>query len=173
MGRDKALIKVAGVPLLRRICEAALYCTPAVYVVSARVDRYRSVLPSSCLLVPEFDLQGPLVGFAQALKLTQTDWVMLLACDLPRLRGEHLQPWTNELAEAPPTTIALLPKGAKGWEPLCGFYRRRCLDDLQSFIDRGGRSFQRWLAEQSVQELLLDDQSVLFNCNTPDDLEKI
>ncbi len=34
MGHDKALIEISGVPLLRRVCEAALQCTNQVYVVT-------------------------------------------------------------------------------------------------------------------------------------------
>ncbi|PSB18007.1 molybdenum cofactor guanylyltransferase [Phormidesmis priestleyi ULC007] len=170
MGRDKALIKISGVPLLRRVCEAALHCTNQIYVVTAWSDRYRAVVPPHCHLIVDIQ-QGPLVGFAQGLTYIQTDWVLLLACDLPRLRGETLQSWTAELETISPDTIALLPHSQKGWEPLCGFYRRQCLSELQQFIDQGGRSFQSWLANQQVQELRLENREILFNCNTPQDLE--
>lgn len=173
MGRDKALIEITGAPLLQQVCEAALLCASPVYVVSAWGDRYRSFLPQTCILITETDPQGPLVGFAQGLACVQTEWVLLLACDLPRLQGEPLQQWAKELSNVPPETIALLPKSQKGWEPLCGFYRRDCMTTLQNFIDRGGRSFQKWLAEQPVQELLLANQQMLFNCNTQSDLENV
>lgn len=170
MGHDKALIKISGVPLLRRVCKAALHCTDQVYVVTAWGDRYRAVVPPDCHLIADIQ-QGPLVGFAQGLTHIQTDWVLLLACDLPRLQGETLQSWTAELKTISPDTIALLPHSQKGWEPLCGFYRRQCLSELQPFIDQGGRSFQSWLTHQQVQELRLENREILFNCNTPQDLE--
>lgn len=171
MGQDKALIEVSGVPLLRRVCEAALHCTDQVYVVTAWSDRHRSILPPHCHLIADIRRQGPLVGFAHGLAQTQTDWVLLLACDLPRLQGETLQSWTAELETISADTIALLPRSQKGWEPLCGFYRRQCLSNLQDFIQQGRRSFQSWLATQRVQELRLENREILFNCNTPQDLE--
>jgi len=170
MGYDKALIEISDVPLLRRVCDVALHCTHQVYVVTGWSDRYRAILPPNCHLIAD-PQQGPLVGFAQGLTHIQTDWVLLLACDLPRLRGEDLQSWIIGLETIAPDKIALLPYGQKGWEPLCGFYRRTCLFELQSFIAQGGRSFQSWLAYQSVQELRLENRDVLFNCNTPKDLE--
>lgn len=173
MGRDKALIEIAGVPLLQQICQAALQCASPVYVVTAWGDRYRSFLPPACVLVPETNAQGPLIGFAHGLIQVQTEWVLLLACDLPRLQGEPLQQWAKELSKVPQDTIALLPKSQKGWEPLCGFYRRDCITTLQNFVDCGGRSFQKWLAEQSVQELRLANHHLLFNCNTQTDLENV
>ncbi|MDZ4875842.1 MAG: Molybdenum cofactor guanylyltransferase [Chroococcidiopsis cubana SAG 39.79] len=49
---------------------------------------------------------SPLTGFAQGLIHVQTEWVLLLACDLPCLRLEVLQDWTRELVEMPKEAIA-------------------------------------------------------------------
>jgi len=176
MGRDKALIRIQGVPLIRQVCEVAGNCAAKVYVVTSWPERYQDILPSNCQLIREVPLpgetkpQGPLVGFAQGLAQVQTDWVLLLACDLPRLRVEVLQDWVAGLENVPEEAIALLPRNPKGWEPLCGFYRRQCLPVLTEFITQGGRSFQQWLAQHPVQELPLPDAHLLFNCNTPADL---
>lgn len=188
MGRDKALIPLQGVPLLQQVCEVALNCTSEVYVVTFWPDRYRDILPNGCRLIQEVSLpgetesHGPLVGFAQGLAQVETDWVLLLACDLPQLQVKVLQDWAaglektgnDAIAQSALTKpIALLPRQAKGWEPLCGFYRRQCLPMLTEFIQAGGRSFQRWLAKHSVQELPVTDTQLFFNCNTPADLERI
>ncbi len=188
MGRDKARIPVQGVPLLRQVCDVALTCTCEVYVVTPWPERYQDILPAACHVIPEVPLpgetkpHGPLVGFAQGLAQVETDWVLLLACDLPQLQANVLQSWVTQLDktadDAMPeavreATIALLPRHPKGWEPLCGFYRRQCLPMLTQFIDEGGRSFQRWLGQHLVQELPLSNTQLLFNCNTPADLERI
>lgn len=198
MGQDKALLPIQGVPLLQLVCRiAGALCDP-VYVVTPWPERYHHLLPASCQFIREVPLpgestgdvtsstkvmplpHGPLVGFAQGLAQVQTDWVLLLACDLPRLRVEVLQDWAagldslseEALAEGGAKPIALLPRHAKGWEPLCGFYRRNCLPALTDFIDQGGRSFQQWLAQHPVQLLSLpEDDQMLSNCNTPKDWE--
>ncbi|MBD2122557.1 molybdenum cofactor guanylyltransferase [Trichocoleus sp. FACHB-262] len=176
MGQDKALIPVQGVPLLRHVCDVAAECTNEIYVVTPWPQRYRELLPNSCRFVQERPLhqdihpQGPLVGFAQGLAQVQTDWVLLLACDLPRLRGEVLQGWAQQLDTVPELAIAFVPYHAQGWDPLCGFYRRSCLPLLNAFISRGGRSFQRWLDHNEVQAIPDADKRMLFNCNTPNDL---
>ena len=176
MGRDKALISIQGVPLIRQVCEVAGNCAAKVYVVTSWPERYQDILPSSCQLIREVPMygetkpQGPLVGFAQGLAQVQTDWVLLLACDLPQLRVEVLQNWIAGLENVPEKDIALLPRNFKGWEPLCGFYRRQCLPLLTEFINQGGRSFQSWLAQHPVQELPVPDTQLLFNCNTPADV---
>lgn len=188
MGHDKALITIQGVPLLQQIYQLALQCTTEVYVVTPWPERYRDLLPNDCIFIqelgsPENSLaapQGPLLGFAQGLAQAQSDWVLLLACDLPRLQVAVLQDWIKELLRSEranpsskPEVSAFLPRGAKGWEPLCGFYHRSCLPALTLFIEQGGRSFQKWLAQYPVQELPLPNTQMLFNCNTPEDLDML
>jgi molybdenum cofactor guanylyltransferase len=179
MGKDKAFIEIDGVPLLQKICIIASECTSQVYVITPSPQKYRAIIPQNCQIVQEVVLEGensphgPLVGFAQALTHVESEWILLLACDLPRLTSSEIKQWSSCLETTSQDAIALLPHSPKGWEPLCGFYRRRCLSLLNNFINRGGRSFQQWLASHFVQELLVSDSKILFNCNTPDDLRQI
>ncbi len=175
MGQDKALMAVAGIPMLTRVCTAALHCTESVYIVTPWGARYRAIAPPACQWLHEtrpLDPAGPLVAFAQALAQVESDWVLLLACDLPRMNGATLQAWTQQLAAVSSAAIALLPLGEKGWEPLCGFYRRDSLARLQGAIAQGTRSFQQWLSQETVAPLQVTDPTVLWNCNTPDDLRR-
>ena len=178
MGQDKALIPIQGTPLLQQVCQVALQCTSEVYVVTPWINRYQALLPKSCKFIQEppwsgAKPQGPLVGFAQGLAQVQTEWVLLLACDLPRLRVEVLQEWVQELATVPGEAIAVLARQTNRWEPLCGFYRQSCLASLTCFIEQGGRSFQAWLAQHPVQELPPTDAQMFFNCNTPKDVDSL
>ncbi len=116
---------------------------------------------------------GPLVGFAQGLQHVTTEWVLLLACDLPQLKAELIQSWLMLLPQVPQDAIALLAHPTQGWEPLCGFYRSNCLNSLESYISSGQRSFQSWLNQTTVSPLPNFDESILFNCNTPVDLRKV
>ncbi len=174
MGRDKALLTIEGVPLLQIVCDVAIAICDPVYVVTPWTERYQHLLSPKCQFIQETppitpSPHGPLVGFAQGLAYVQTDWVLLLACDLPRLKVEVLQEWAMELNNVEAEAIALLARHALGWEPLCGFYRRSCLPALTQYINQGGRSFQQWLAQHSVQVLSLTEAQMLFNCNTPAD----
>ena len=176
MGQDKGLILIQGVPLLQRVCSIAQSCVDTVYIVTPWPERYQDLLLPGCQFIREVPLSGeslahgPLVGFAQGLGEVQTEWVLLLACDLPRLRVEVLQDWVTRLDSVGDNAIASLAYHPKGWEPLCGFYRRRCLPELLEFINQGGRSFQQWLRQYPVEVLPLPEPEMLFNCNTPEDL---
>lgn len=193
MGRDKALVSIGERTLLQQVCFVAQQCASSVYVVTPWIDRYQTLLShltaTPICFVQEYPLSetdtqhGPLVGFAQGLahlqensqtEPDQAGWVLLLACDLPYVSADLLQHWATRLPEADSETIALLPKNPGGWwEPLCGFYRQCCLSDLERFIETGGRSFQRWLSQQTVAELPLPDPNLLLNCNTPADIDTV
>jgi molybdenum cofactor guanylyltransferase len=194
MGQDKALISIGQRTLLQHVCHVAQRCTDVVYVVTPWIDRYQMLLndPFNEAVADSPDVQseisfiqeqplsqddimhGPLVGFFQGLAHVETEWVLLLACDLPNLQVPVLQQWAGMLPSVNDPTIALLCKNSNGWwEALCGFYRRRSLEKLGPFIEQGGRSFQRWLDQECVQELPLAQPQMLFNCNTPADVEQI
>ncbi len=175
MGTDKALIHINGLPLLTRICNIALSCTSPVYIVTPWLEKYQDIIPQNCRIIPESNHNsGPLIGFYQGLKsIPPTEWILLLACDLPNINSDVLQSWILQLNLVDQDAIALLPPHSKGWHPLCGFYRQICFSLLEKFIQSDGKSFQKWLQKYHVQELIVHEQKVLFNCNTPEDLYQL
>jgi molybdopterin-guanine dinucleotide biosynthesis protein A len=193
MGRDKTLLEINGETLLFKTCRTALEVADTVYVVVRSrlqydmaiadfLSTHRSVKNLSMVIDQQFD--GALVGFWQGLQAISepTDWILLLACDLPNLQSDILQIWAAHLADLPESAIAYLPRHIsqnpsddfrKQWEPLCGFYRGSCRDSLMEFISQGGRSFQKWLENLEVVEIENVFESMLFNCNTPKDFDSV
>jgi molybdenum cofactor guanylyltransferase len=174
MGRDKATIEIAGVPLIRRIYDAVATCVDPgqTYIVTPWPEQYRHVLPTDCnFILEQQPHQGPLIAFSQALAAINANWFLLLACDLPNLSTPVIQSWIDRLPSVDCQSIAYLPRHvSKGWEPLCGFYRQICHDSAIKYIDHGGHSFQGWLRTNVVTELVIADPLCLANCNTPADL---
>ncbi len=175
MGQDKALLELEGIPLLRRTWNIAHALSNAVWVVTSRPEAYGVLLPPSVRWIyetppaPGVTPAGPLVAFTQALAQIEADWVLLLACDLPALQLDVLDQWRQTLPDVSSRTIAYLPRTVKGWEPLCGFYRHSSLPSLQAYIAAGGRSFQQWIDQQTVQSIPDVPAAILLNCNTPED----
>lgn len=179
MGEDKALLKVEGKPLLQSICDCAQAVTSEVYIVTPWVERYQKVIPAACHLIPEMSLPnetppyGPLVGLYQGLQQVKTEWVLALACDLPKLNVAELEFWCEQLPRVSQETVALVAKSREGWEPLCGFYHRDCVELFSAYLASGKRSFQGFLSQHPVEELNVRDRASLFNCNTPDDFAQL
>jgi molybdopterin-guanine dinucleotide biosynthesis protein A len=174
MGEDKALLDINGIPLLTKISHVAQQCTHEVYIITPWVEKYRSIVPKKCYFIEELPtFQGGLMAFSEALKYIESDWILLLACDLPFLTVKEVEKWINYLPNIPEKTLAFLPKNKKGWECLCGFYRGNCQPSLQNFLLSGNKAFQTWLAHEIVEELKVENKQVLFNCNSPEDYYNI
>jgi molybdenum cofactor guanylyltransferase len=170
MGKDKALLEIDGVPLLKKIHGIAAAGTDQVYVIASP----RPGFPVDWQYLPEANPgQGPLIAFAAGLERVDGDWVLLLACDLPYLKIAAVQRWCQELGNVPEGAIAYLAPHPKGWEALCGFYRPRCLPSLKNWIAQGERSFQPWLAQEIVAPMIETDQRFFVNWNRPEDLPEI
>lgn len=173
MGQDKASIAWDGVPLLRRVYDVAIACTPSTYVLTPWPDRYREILPPDCCWLEESQPgAGPIVALSQGCQQLDCEWIWLLGCDLPLLQADVLRHWIGQLDRLSPDILALVPQSGDRWEPLCGFYRRSIASPLNAFLGTGGRSFQRWLPQIPVQplSLSLDEVQMLHNCNRPEDL---
>ena len=107
MGRDKALLDRGGMPLLRYLVEVAQGCCDPVAVVTPWVDRYRSILPATCWLIPETPApwadgqtsSGPLWGFHQGLVALQAGYPHPLA----------------PFRRTPDTASARVGEGVQGW----------------------------------------------------------
>lgn len=175
MGTDKALLSWQGTPLLRRVCAIAQQCCNRVCIITPWPERYRALLPNSIDWIGEAPSQsGPLIAFAQGWKKVMTPWVLLLACDMPRLDAAVIQFWIQNLPEETPSPLAYVPYHQSRWEPLCGIYNRTGQPTLNTFINKKGQSFQRWLSTIDAVPLIVTEEiaPMLWNCNVPEDLSK-
>jgi molybdenum cofactor guanylyltransferase len=175
MGTDKALLPWQGIPLIQRVVEVAQKSCAVVCIVTPWPERYRYLVPNSIHWRLESPGNtGPLVALAKGFGMVQTPWVLLLACDMPQLDPKVLSGWIAQLPthDSDSTAIAYVPYYQSRWEPLCGLYKVAGLPMLQTFIQGGGRSFQTWLSQIKAVPLEVNDStaSMLYNCNTPEDL---
>ena len=115
MGRDKATIEIAGVPLIRRIYDVVVTCVDLgqIYVVTPWPEQYQQILPADChFILEQQPHQGPFVAFSQALAEINATWLLLLACDLPNLSTSVIQAWIDSLPSIDHQSIAYLPRHA-------------------------------------------------------------
>jgi len=170
MGQDKALMSWDNIPMLKRVYQVANKCTEKVYIITPWQEKYQPIIPKECEWLTELKNEGPLVAFAQGLTQINSDWILLLGCDLPLLNSDIIQEnWATKLKQLSPEILALVPQKSQRWEPLCGFYRQQIKIELEKTIDQGNFSFQQLLDKIPVKSLFIDSQieKMLFNCNTP------
>jgi len=177
MGRHKALLEFAGVPL---IVQTAHLLEPMVHGVTVvgSPERYAGLglyaISDQNICGREQPRQGALVGIASALNASQTLWNLILACDLPYLSSSWVS-WLLSRAAKSSADI-VMPHSTHGVEPLAAVYRRECAGSINSSVARGVRKVSDALRDFRVQLVYphewwkVDPEGrVLINMNTPAD----
>src|SRR5262249_42771698 len=117
---------------------------------------------------------GPLGGLYTALLDAGHDRVLVLACDLPFVSAALLQRLATESGTSEEID-AVVPRTARGLEPLCAVYRKACAGRARAQIARGDLRMTALLADLSVRELGHDalapehGEALFENVNTPHD----
>lgn len=177
MGRDKLLLEVGGVPLLRRVCESLASACDEVLVVgesgaAARPEGARHVKGE------RLGGQGPLAGIEAGLGAAKNRLVFVAAGDMPFLSTGLIRHLLLRLGEA--GACAAVPRYRGGTHPLCAAYDRGILPAVGSALDEGTRSVRGLLDGLPRVEYVGEDDLVRFgdpdlfliNVNSPEDLER-
>jgi molybdopterin-guanine dinucleotide biosynthesis protein A len=177
MGADKALLELAGRPLVLHMVEKLRPLVREVTLVGAP-ERYNHLgLP----VLPDCEAgRGPVAGIVTALRSAQRDWNLVLACDLPFVPPTLLE---LELSEAATGQCdAVVPHtepGPKGWQPLCAAYHRRCLPAFERVLSsdhpKVSHAYQSFRVRALTTEVLAQvafTPRMLKNVNSPDDYEE-
>lgn len=175
MGRDKALLELGGEPLLVRTARLVGAVVGKQAVVIGPAEAYGNLK----LEVVEDDWPGagPLGGIATALRVSQAEWNLVVACDLPYLT----QPWLEFLVARARRgrADAVLPMNFSGAEPLCAMYHKNCASTLRSALENGIRKVTEGLAGVRLERIEAEewrefdaDGSLFKNMNSPGDYEE-
>ena len=110
---------------------------------------------------------GPLGGIYTAIVRSPCERTLVVACDMPFLSSAFLR----ELAAVKDADL-VIPRHARGYEPLCAIYSRTCADDIRERLARGLNEASRLPAAMRVTEVDVDNEAFFVNVNTPHDYER-
>jgi molybdopterin-guanine dinucleotide biosynthesis protein A len=112
---------------------------------------------------------GPLAGLHAGLKAATHPLVVTVPCDSPFLPADLVSRLGKNLGA---NQLAVAKTGDQP-HPVFALVRRDVLDNLQSFLQRGGRKIDAWYASLDHVEVQFDDQADAFrNINTLEELRK-
>ncbi len=173
MGRDKALLEVAGRLLIERVLELFRENFKRVILVGDRAERFAGfglpVLPDIC---PGSALGGIFTG----LNVAETDYIFVAPCDLPFPNACVLR----YLCSLGSGFDAVVPKTALGYEPLFALYSKSCLAPMWGQLESGDfcacayypQVRVRYVPYEELAHLDWDGKAFL-NINTPEEFAKI
>ena len=173
MGRDKLVLEVGGVPLLRRVGDALSARCAEIIVVGGDAAR----LEGARRIPDERRGLGPLAGMEAGLAAASNRLVFVAAGDMPFLSVSLIGYLLERLDERGVT--AGVPRHRGRAHPLCAAYDREVLPRLESALDRGIRSVREFLEDvnsveyvESVLRRFGDPDLYLMNVNSPADLDR-
>ena len=174
MGVDKGLLEIDGVAVILRTARLVEMVAGPACVVGG-VEMYRGL--GLRAIADDWPGAGPLGGIVTALRASEAEWNLIVACDLPYLTRLWLE-FLVERARAS-AADAVVPINVRGAEPLCAMYRTRCEAALRATLDEGTRKVTDGLTRVRVEYLepaewkCFDSEGLLFkNMNTPADYEE-
>lgn len=120
------------------------------------------------LVADLFPDRGAPGGVVTALACATTEWVTVVACDMPFIDDELIE----QLADAPCDDVDAICFTRDGHlEPLCARYRRSLCFDWSPRLE-GNPSMHELLQDTRVRVLTLDDPDRLMSFNAPSDLRE-
>ncbi len=175
MGQDKAQLRLGPKTVLERIAAELSPATSSVTLVGSSQAYAGHSLPS----VPDvYEKWGALGGIHGALSAARTDWIIVIACDLPFVTRDLFERLKSFADESIDSIIPMQSDGRS--QPVCAFYRRAtCLPEIERLISAGEHTPRTLLANvrtRYVQFKELGDlpgaENFFLNLNTPEDFKR-
>jgi molybdopterin-guanine dinucleotide biosynthesis protein A len=177
LGRNKALEQVAGRPLIARVLDSLAEVADQAVVVFGDTDRSDELgLPSWARgVVDVFPGKGALGGIYSGLNASQTDWCIVVACDMPFLNLRLL----DLLLDHRDGYDAVVPYLDDRPEPTHAAYSRSCLPHIKNRLDLDQLKIASFFGDvrvnrfpQSEIEAIDPNRLSFFNVNTQADLDR-
>ncbi len=171
MGTDKAFVMLEGHTLLSRALEVVRAVTNDVRLVGDR----KKFLPFAPVVEDIFPGCGPLGGIHAALRSSQTDLNLILAVDVPLVTPALLRYLITQARDS--GAAVTVPRGTRGWEPLCAVYRREFAEVAEQALQAHNYKIDALFAKTHTHIVAEDElrnagfsPQQFRNLNTPEEL---
>lgn len=173
MGRDKAFLTIAGVPLIERVLKALRNATDRIIIVTNSPRAY--AVYDAVVVTDASDKRGPLTGIYTGLLHSTDEDNIVVACDMPFLNSRLL----SYMAGLAGDYDVVVPKVGEYIEPLHAVYRKHLLPVIEKRIRRDARQIRGIFSEARVRyvtETEIDrfdpERRSFKNLNTPEEYKE-
>ncbi len=163
-GRHKGLISLGGRPIVQNLVEIAAGWPT--WINTNVPEPYAFLkIPMVGDIVPNRGAPG---GILTALWLAQTEWIAVVACDMPFVTRREFELLMEGASE---DVDVVCFRRDNRYEPMVALYRRQLLQTWLPLVV-ANPSMQRLLQSARVRASEISDDRLLQSINTPDDLER-
>ena len=171
-GQDKGLLEFDG-RLMIEILIGALQNQQLDIVINANRNQSKYQTYGYPVIGDDLDgFQGPLAGFASAMAMVKTSYIVTLPCDSPRIANNFAQHFidTHNREQA---SICVAHDGER-LQPVYALLDIGLLDNLKQFLHSGERKIDRWYSQYGYAKVDFSAETAMFeNMNTPEDRQRL
>ena len=170
--QDKGLIHYKGHPLVSYAIAALTSVADQTLINANRnQEQYQQFgLPVVADQTGSFD--GPLAGVLTAMIHADTDILLVMPCDSPLIKAEHLQKLLATRAENE-ADVAVAYDGER-LHPVFLAIKTALKTSLQDYLTSGQRKIDRWLEQQKMVTADFSNEPEIFiNINTMTELSEL
>ncbi len=167
-GQDKGLIEFEGRPIVEILIEQLRQQDIDIAISANRnqntYQQYGYPVVSDELV----DFQGPLAGFAAAMAIVKTDYILTLPCDGPMLADDFVELFIENHSSRH-KVISVADDGER-LQPVYALIKVDLLEDLKTFLQSGDRKIDRWYTRHDYSRVDFSSRKNMFgNINKPED----
>ncbi|MGZ8191021.1 MAG: molybdenum cofactor guanylyltransferase MobA [Methylococcaceae bacterium] len=163
--QDKGLVNFKGRPMVSYAIEAFSGVVDQIIINANRnIDQYRQFgFPVVADQSDSFD--GPLAGILTAMIVSDADVLVVVPCDSPLIKAEHLQRLLLTRAENQ-ADVAVAFDGER-LHPVFLAIKTSLKSSLQNYLASGQRKVEVWLEQQKMVKADFSNEAEIFtNINT-------
>jgi len=173
MGKDKAFLTIAGIPMIEHVLKALRNATDRVIIVTNSPQAYASY--DATVVTDASAKRGPLTGIYTGLLHSADEYNIVVACDMPFLNASLLSYMAGLVGDYD----VVVPKVGEYIEPLHAIYRKQLLPVMEKRIQRDARQIRgvfsevrvRYVTESEIDRF--DPKRRSFkNLNTPEEYKE-
>lgn len=170
-GQDKGLVIYKDKALIQHVIERIQSQVSTIAINANRNQETYAGYGYAIISDEMSDFQGPLAGFASAMKAVTTDYIITLPCDGPTLPLDLVSRMLATLNDTEPSNCIAVAHDGERMQPVHALIPVALIDSLENFLSNGERKIDLWYAKHEHVLVDFSDQAdAFFNINKKEQL---
>lgn len=169
MGEDKGLIKIKGKTFVELVIDAITPLVDKVLIIS----NYSVYDQFGCQRIKDaINNSGPLAGLYTGLKHSESDYNLVLSCDIPLIKTHILKKIVS--VNYNNYDVVQVQSGEKTM-PLIALYKKQCQALCLQLLNKNEKRLKVLVSQLNTKTIILDSKymNCVKNINTQEDLKQM
>lgn len=170
--QDKGLVIYNNKPMIAYAIDAISQVAETVFINANRNKSDYESFGYQVIADQTDTFDGPLAGVLSAIEATSTEILLVMPCDSPLIKAEHLQKLVTTLIDSK-ADISVAYDGER-IHPVFLVLKTSLQASLNNYLMEGNRKIDRWLNQHSLVKVDFSQQADVFlNINTLSELDML